>query len=158
MLSQFRRLTIDVDGRFANDDELQFIEDYLKVYNLRVRIYQKMQANEQKIVKQVYEKLRSLDATLLQSNKQDLTAKWKRDTMRVLRYSAVAVLTDDQTTLQEKLLLWFQTIMRAFGAQRSCEMTYLVMQQVMQQHFTPEEYSYIAPVLELNRTALGSAA
>ena len=158
MLSQFRRLTVSVDGRFANDDELQFIDNYLQSYSLRVRIYQKMQASEQKIVQQVYEKLRSLDSNLLKSDKQDLTAKWKRDTMRVLRYSAVTVLTDDQTTLQERLLLWFQTIMRAFGAQRSCEMTYLVMQQVMQQHFTAEEYSYIAPVLELNRTALGSAA
>jgi hypothetical protein len=158
MLSQFKRLTITCDGRFATDQELQFIEEYLKRYRLRLHIYQKLQANERKIVQQLYEKLRSLDATLLKSNKQDLTAKWKRDTLQVMRYSAITVLTDDQTTLQERLLLWFQTIMRAFGAQRSCEMTYLVMQQVIQQHFTAEEYSYIGPVLELNRTAFGAAA
>lgn len=158
MLSNFKKLTISTDGRYATDDELEFLDDYLTSYELRLRIYQKLQASEQQIVQQVQTKLKALDPSLLISGQQDLTAKWKRDTIRVLRYSAVAVLTDDLTTFQERLLLWFQTIMRAFGAQRSCEMTYLVMQDVMQHYFTPQELSYITPVLELNRSALGIAA
>lgn len=158
MLSQFNRLALDSDGRYANDLELRFIEDYLQSYQMRMNIYKKLQDAEQKIVQQVYNKLRAQDPSLLINKQQDMTAKWKRDTIRVLRYSAVTVLTDDTATFQERLLLWFQSIMRAFGAQRSCEMTYIVMQEVTQQHFTPEEYSYIAPVLDLNRTAFGTAA
>ncbi|TVQ20916.1 MAG: phycobilisome protein [Leptolyngbya sp. DLM2.Bin15] len=158
MLSQFNRLALDSDGRYANDLELRFIEDYLQSYQMRINIYKKLQDAEQTIVQQVYNKLKAQDPSLLIHKQQDMTVKWKRDTIRVLRYSAVTVLTDDTATFQERLLLWFQTIMRAFGAQRSCEMTYTVMQEVIQQHFTAEEYSYIAPVLDLNRTALGTAA
>jgi hypothetical protein len=158
MLSQFKRLTLDTDGRYASDLELRFIEDYCKTYRLRLSIYQKLQVSEQKIVQQVQAKLRAIDPSLLIHGQQDLTSKWKRDTIRVLRYSAITVLTDDSATFQERLLLWFQTIMRAFGAQRSCEMTYVVMQEVMQDYFTVDEYSYIAPILDLNRTALGNAA
>jgi hypothetical protein len=158
MLSQIERLIMDVDGRYASNAELQFFETYAQSYELRLRVYRKLQSAEVAIVQEVYQRLRSLDPTLLMQGEKELSAKWKQDTIRVLRYIAVAVLTADTDTFTERFLLWFQTIMRAFNAQRSCEATYAAMQDVIKKYLSPEELSLVFPVLELTRTRLGAVA
>lgn len=157
MLTQFKQLNFQADGRYATDDELQFLQNYGKTYALRLRTYQKIRVAEAQIIQQVMQELRSLDASLLMRGQEDLSAKWKQDTLRVLRYSACALLLDDVERLREELLFWMQTIMRSFGAQRSCDMTYLVMQAVVKQHLTVEEANLFCPILEVNRVALGDA-
>ncbi|MCY7275857.1 MAG: phycobilisome protein, partial [Phormidesmis sp. CAN_BIN44] len=120
MLSQIQRLTLETEGRYATDEELGFLADYTSSFSLRVQTYQKIQECEATIVQQVQTKMRSTDPTLLRNGNEDITVKWKRDTLRVLRYAAAAMLIDDPETFRERFLFWFQTIMRAFGAQRSC--------------------------------------
>jgi hypothetical protein len=155
MLSQLTRLSLEVDGRYATDEELLFLNDYMKSYSLRLQTYQKLQASEAAIVQQVLTKLRSLDQSLLKSGGEDISSKWKRDTIRVLRYSAIAMLLNDSDTLQERLLFWMQTVMRAFGAQKSCDVTYQLMQVAVRQELTPLQASLFCPILELNRRLLG---
>lgn len=158
MLSQANKLSLQVDGRYATDEELQFFNQYTQSYGLRLQTYQKLQASEASIVNQVYTKMKAIDPMLFHSGNEDISQKWKRDTMRVLRYSAAAMLLNDPETMQERFLLWFQTIMRAFSAQRSCEVTYQVMQEVVKQHLTATQAALFCPILELNRRALGAIA
>jgi Phycobilisome protein len=155
MLSQLQRLGVEAEGRYATDSELQFISDYAQSFSLRVQTYQKLQASESAIIQQVQAKMQALDPTLFRSGNEDVSGKWKRDTIRVLRYSAVALLLDDPDTLRDRLLFWMQTIMRAFGAQRSCNVTYEVMQDVVKQHLLPNQANLFCPILELNRRSLG---
>lgn len=156
MLSQIQRLSQTTEGRYATDEELRFLAEYARSFELRVQTYQKLQASEAAIVQQVLAKMRAIDPTLLRNGSEDVTAKWKRDTLRVLRYSAVAMLLDDSETLRERFLFWFQTIMRAFNAQKSCGVTYTVMQDVVKQVLTPNEANLILPILEVNRRMLGT--
>lgn len=155
MLSQLHKLSRDVDGRYATDDELQFVGEYLKRYRLRLETYQRLQAVESIVVQQVYAKMRSIDPTLFMHGKEDISQKWRLDTIRVLRYSAIAMLLNDPDTLRERLLLWMQSIMKAFGAQRGCRITYEVMQDVIKQHLTPSQAGIFCPILEMNRQVLG---
>ncbi len=155
MLSQLQRLGTQTDGRYATDAELEFLNDYVKSFKLRMATYAKIQAIEAQVVQQVYSKMRSIDTSLFLSGKEDVSQKWKRDTLRIIRYSAIALLLNDPDTLRERLLFWMQTIMRAFGAQRSCDVTYQVMQEVVRQHLTTEEANLFCPILELNRVSLG---
>lgn len=155
MLSQLEKLSLDTDGRYANDDELQFFADYIQLFGLRMQTYQTLQLVEAAIVKQAEEKIRLLDPSFFQSGHEDISAKWRRDTVRVLRYSAVAMLMNDPETLRRRFLLWFQTIMKAFGAQKSCNVTYEVVQDVVKQHLTPVQASLFCPILEINRQTLG---
>jgi Phycobilisome protein len=152
MLSQLQRFSFEIDGRYATDVELQFLTDYIQSFTLRVQTYQKLQAIESVVVQQVYMKMKAIDAKLFDSGNEDISAKWKRDTLRTLRYSATAMLVNDPEILRERFLLWFQTIMRA---QHSCDVTYKVMQEVIQQHLTPMQASLFCPILELNRRTLG---
>lgn len=157
MLSQLEKLSLNTDGRYASDEELQFVSDYIQLFGLRLQTYQTLQLVEAAIVQQVETKMRLLDPNLFRSGNEDVSAKWKRDTLRVLRYSAVAMLMNDPETLRRRFLLWFQTIMKAFGAQKSCNATYEVMQEVVKQHLTPVQASLFCPILEINRQVLGQA-
>ncbi|NDJ19872.1 phycobilisome protein [Myxacorys almedinensis] len=156
MLNQIQRLSQATEGRYATDEELSFLADYGRSFDLRVQTYQKLQASEALIVQQVQAKMKAMDATLFQSGQEDITNKWKRDTLRTFRYAAAAMLADDPETLRERFLFWFQTIMRAFGAQRSCGVTYTVMQEVVKQHLIPPQANLILPILEVNRRMLGT--
>lgn len=158
MLSQLERLTREIDGRYASDAELTFAIDYVRSFNLRVQTYQKLQELETTLVQQTYAKMRAIEPNVFSQGGTDLSAKWKRDTLRVMRYVAVAVLMDDTETFRERLLLWFQTIMRAFGAQHSCNLTYQVLQEVVQQSLTAPQASLVCPLLELSRRTLGTIA
>ncbi|PSN20610.1 phycobilisome protein [filamentous cyanobacterium CCP5] len=158
MLNKLDTLTLSTDGRYATDVELQFFYTYLPTLYLRIRIYQKIQAAEKEIIQQVLKTLTATAPTLLWQNDVDLTAKWQRDTVRVLRYAALAVLTDDLELFQERLLLWFSTIMEAFGVRRNCKATYSIMQAVIKRHLTPQEAALFLPVWQLCYEALGASS
>jgi Phycobilisome protein len=156
MLSHLYKLTHETDGRYATDDELAFIDQYARSFSLRVQTYQRLQATESAILQQVQAKMQALDPGLFRAGNSDVTLKWKRDTIRVLRYSAIAMLLDDPDTLRERFLFWFRTVMKAFGAERSCNMTYTVMQEVVKQNLTPTQANLFCPILEINRQILGA--
>jgi hypothetical protein len=85
-----------------------------------------------------------------------MQGKWKQDTLRVLRHSAMTVLLDDPELLRQQFLYWFQTIMQAFGAQEACNITYLVMQDVVKDLLPKNVADLLCPILEINRDLLGS--
>lgn len=156
MLSQLKHLSFEADGRYATDQELQFVNDYAQSFNLRLQTYQKLQTIESALVQQVYDKLKSHKALPLYFAGDDVSHKWKQDTIRVLRYSAIAMLMNDPETLQERFLLWFQTIMRSFGVQQNCDITYGIMQEIVKEHLTPTQANLFCPILEINRRYLGN--
>lgn len=156
MLSQLQALSYKTDGRYATDEELKMMIDFVRSFQLRVQTYQQLQAAEPQIVQQVYARMKSQEPKLFLNGSADVSAKWKRDTIRVLRYSAIAMLLDDPNSLRERLLFWMRTVMKAFGAEQSCNVTYAVMQEVVKQHLSPAQASLFCPILELNRQVLGA--
>lgn len=156
MLSQLQKLSCETDGRYATDEELEFVSEFGRSFYLRVETYQRLQTMEAIIVQQVLTKMQLLESSLFQGNNADLIAKWRRDTIRVLRYSAIAMLLNDPDSLRDRLLFWFRTIMKAFGAERSCSVTYAVMQDVVRCHLLPTQASLFCPILEMNRQILGA--
>ncbi|MEO1070130.1 MAG: phycobilisome protein [Cyanobacteria bacterium J06638_6] len=157
MLTHVQSLLQASDGRYASDPELIFFQAYLASVGTRIRAYQKIQQAEQQIIAQVMTQLKTQRPNTFQVGGEDLTAKWQRDTVRVLRYSAIALLLDDAERFKETLLTWFQSIMRAFKTEENCHLTYTAMQAVIPDHLNPEELKLYVPILELCRVALGSA-
>jgi hypothetical protein len=158
MLSQLERLSREIDGRYASDAELSFAIDYVRSFNLRLQTYQKLQEMESTLIQQTYAKVRAIDPTLFTVAGADMTAKWKRDTVSNLRYIAVAVLMDDTDTYRERMLLWVETVLRSFGVQRNCNVTYQVLQDVVKQYLTAPQANLVCPLLEMSRRSLGAIA
>ncbi|CAN1210751.1 Phycobilisome protein [Tumidithrix helvetica PCC 7403] len=158
MLSKLQRLSVEAEGRYASDAELQFLDSYLQSFSSRVDAYAKIQVSERQIVDKVQIEMRLQDPTIFVKGNEDLSNKWKQDTIRVLRYTAIALLLDDPDLLQEQFLFWFQTIMQAFGAQQACNLTYKVMQDVVKQTLPLSVANLLCPILELNRSLLSATA
>jgi Phycobilisome protein len=156
MISQLNNLAIEVDGRYASDSELEFLGDYVQSFNLRLQTYQHIQELEKTLVQDALVKMRSLDPSVLTKDGADASAKCKQDVVAVLRYTSLAVLLNDPDGLQEQLLFWLQTIMRALRKEQVCNLTQTVLQEVMKQHLTPPQASLVVPMLELNRRMLSA--
>jgi hypothetical protein len=157
MLSKLKQLGTDADGRYASDDELEFMDTYINSFDVRVNAYRQIKAAEKEIVEAVLTKLQKSHPRLLAARGEDMQNKWKQDTFRVLRHSAMTVLLDDPELLRQQFLYWFQTIMQAFGAEEACNATYLIMQDVVRQLLPKDIAELLCPILEMNRELLGSA-
>ena len=157
MIQQIEELCAQADGRYATDAELMFFQNYLKTARLRFLLYQKLQKLEPQIIQKVLTELQTKEPNLLMSKGRDMTAKWQRDTVRLLRYAATAVLSDDAEFFEESLLMWFQTIMKSFQAERSCEATYQAMQRVLREMLRPDEAALFCPLIEMSQVTLGKA-
>jgi hypothetical protein len=156
MLNQLERLSREVDGRYASDAELTFAIDYVRSFNLRVQTYQKLQELESTLVQQTYLRMRSIDPTIFAgSDREMINRKCLSDMVAELRITALAVLLDDPEFLQERLLLWLQTVMRALGKTHTCDVLYTVLQDVVKQHLSPPQANLVCSILELNRRVLG---
>jgi len=156
MLSKLKQLGTKADGRYASDVELQFMDSYITSFDSRIEAYRCIKAAETEIVGAVLAKLQTSYPKLLLPKGEDMQGKWKQDTLRVLRYSAMTVLLDDPELLRQQFLYWFQSIMQAFGAQEACNITYLVMQDVVKDRLPKNIADLLCPILEINRDLLGS--
>ncbi len=157
MLTQFSKLTLDTDGRYATDSELKFIEDYLESANMRIQTYEKIKAHEEAILQEV-------DAKMHQLNENNCLYKMdehgkeicRRDRKNAVRYSSAAMLINDLDRLRDGLLIWVQTIVRAVGYPRFVRNHYPIIQEVIQQYLTPDEAKFILPALQVDCTILGA--
>lgn len=156
MLSKLKQLGTDADGRYASDVELQFMDTYITSFDSRVEAYRCIKAAETAIVEAVLAKIQTSYPNLLLPKGQDMQGKWKQDTLRVLRHSAMTVLLDDPELLRQQFLYWFQTIMQAFGAQEACSITYLVMQDVVKDLLPKNIADLLCPILKINGDLLGT--
>lgn len=157
MLTQLARLSLEVDGRYATDQELQFLEEYLDSVDLRIRTYEKIRDHEAEILPEVEAQMQALN----QNNQLFVMGDYeieicRRDRKNAVRYSSAAMLMDDLDRLREGILIWVQTIVRAIGWKRYVQNHYPVIQEVIKQYLTPEEAELIMLALQLDHAILGS--
>ena len=61
------------------------------------------------------------------------------------------MLLNDTNTLRDRMMFWFQTIMRAFGVQRTCYLTYSTLKTLAPQILGAEDGALLAEILEGHR-------
>ena len=151
MLSRTQELLRTTEGRYATDAELQFLEDYAKSFPKRLKAYQVLRKQERSLIQAAYKQLRSRHPELFPAGDKEALKKWQRDTLWVIRFSALAMLMDDVDALRDRLMLWFQTIMRAFGVHKTCYLTYSTLKTLAPQLMGAEDGALLAEVLEFHR-------
>ena len=156
MLKQTKNLIIEADGRYATDQELQFIKDYLDSVEIRISTYEKVRDESEKILDLTKRKMDVKDPNLFIRGDKNLSSIWRRDVAIVLRCSVAAMLINDLDWLRDSLLLWHRTIVNANKTSHISEATYQVMLEVMKKYLTKEELELVLPVLQLNQSILSS--
>ncbi|MBF2055881.1 MAG: hypothetical protein IGQ45_01390 [Cyanobacterium sp. T60_A2020_053] len=149
MLKQFAELTLEADGRYAQDYELTFLEDYFKTQELRQSAYIKIRDSAKQIIKAVKDEKIKRNPEF-----ENYYATCLRDLVDLLRYSAAALLFDDMERFRTNMLLWFQTISQAFKFEGDNQDTYDALLKVIPQFLTPEEAKLAIPIFELNCAVL----
>ncbi|MBE9222235.1 hypothetical protein IQ215_05945 [Cyanobacterium stanieri LEGE 03274] len=149
MLKQFADLTLEADGRYAEDYELKFLDNYFATKDLRMSAYVKIRDAADEIIEavRVGKQQRNPEFT-------DFYVTCKRDLIDLLRYSAAALLFDDMERLRTNMLLWFQTISKAYKFEDDNVDTYDVLLKAIRQFLTPEEAKLAIPIFELNCAVL----
>lgn len=155
MLTQLSRLSVKIDGRYAQASELQFLKKYIESVPLRISAYEKIREVETEIISKVVAKIEATEPQLLRSDSLDYTEICRRDMTQVLRYAAAALLFNERDRLQDGLLLWDKTIVKAIQRQQTCNKVYGLMQEVIKDYLTPEEVALFSALLVLSQITLG---
>jgi hypothetical protein len=154
MLQQLADLSLTAEGRYATTQELQFVRNYVASVDLRLSAYQKIRDGEEEIINQLEAKMLKIQADIFQLSSGDVSSFYQRDTKSILRKAISAMLSDDLDRLQEHVLLWHRTIIKAVGVKHVAEMTYKTMPEVIKQFLTPQEFALVEPILQLNQAVL----
>ena len=154
MLKQLTRLSIEADGRYATNQELKFLKNYLESVDQRITTYEKIRDNEEKILHRLEAEKRMLKENLFAMGSRDITQICRRDMTAMLRCSAAAMLVDDLDCLREGLLLWYRTIVQAFSYQNYAKINYKIIQEVLKMYLELGEAELIMPALQLNHSLL----
>ena len=154
MFKQLTRLSIDADGRYATDDELKFLDDYLDTVETRISAYETIRENEEQIIYRLEAAKRGIKQDVFHMGDRDVSEICRRDMTNIFRCSATAILFNDLDRLREGLLIWYQTIVRAFKYDKYTNITYAVIQDTIKEFLKPEEVELMLPALKLNHTIL----
>jgi Phycobilisome protein len=148
MLSQMQRLTATAEGRYATDEELRFLPEYRRSYELRMQTYQQIQKSETTILKQVFAQVTQQAPDLFPIDQPDRLKHCQQDVLQTLRYCATAVLVNDMDVFRERYLLWLQTSMRALDKQRENALIYSVMQETVGQVLAAPQAQLLLPLIQ----------
>jgi hypothetical protein len=154
MFKQLSRLSLEAEGRYADAEELKFVENYLTSVDVRLSAYQKIRDKEITILEQIASQMREIAPNLFSVSDCDLSSFCMRDIKLILRCSAIAMLLDDLDSLREGLLLWHKTIVNSGNRQDHAKFAHQAVFEVMRQTLSTEEFKFLMPVLSLNQTIL----
>ncbi|MGL5035336.1 MAG: allophycocyanin [Microcystaceae cyanobacterium] len=156
MFKQLTRLTIDTDGRYATDGELQFLQDYLASAEERITMYEKVREHEEQIIHRWEAAKRAEKEDSFHMGERDVTEICRRDMTNVFRCSATSVLFNDLDRLREGLLIWYQTIVRAYNYTQYAKVSYLIIQETIKEFLNEAETALLMPALKLDHTILSN--
>jgi hypothetical protein len=154
MLTQLNRLCLEIDGRYARSDELDFVKSYLQSTDLRLNVYQKLCTHAPEIIAKTEEKMKVMDKRIFFNSEHDFTEVWEKDIEMLLRYAAAAVLFNDPDHLREGLLLWHNTIAKSYKFDHTCDVTFNTMPEIVKEYLTEEEVKLFLPIVQMNKIFL----
>ena len=156
MLKKLSRLSVKVEGRYATENELQFINDYLSSVDSRISFYEKIREVEKEIVDVTIAKMRVENKKIFSKDSMSIDEICIRDMKIILKALTTAILIDDLERLKDGLLLWHLTIMRAMNVQNISNIVYQTMLEVVKEHLNSEEEKFVIPALQANQTILAA--
>lgn len=156
MLKSLARLNLELDDRYATDQELQFLENYLNSAETRISAYEKISNGEEAIIHRWEAEKRAMKEDLFHMAGQDITEICQRDMTNILRCSAAAMLVGDLDKLRDGLLIWYQTIVKSFGYTEYAKRNYNIIQEIIKLYLSEEESAVMLPALQLDHTIVSS--
>lgn len=110
---QLASLWREAESRHLTDEELQLYVEVWPEAAERAQAAREVRAAEAQVVKTVVQTV--FDLYPYEQHHELATAKCTRDVRYVSAYATMAMLMDDGTWLDDKLLIWLKTILQSFS-------------------------------------------
>ena len=149
MNSEMRAILLESEGRYLNDDERQKLTDYIAGFQQRLEHVKLIEEAEDGAVRFCIENTRKRYPNFDKYHDK-AWAKAYRDVQLTTRYAAQAMLLDQKSLLEEKLLYWLRTILAGLNFTPEFDRdTYTFLTEGFRQGLPPETFSEFEPYLEL---------
>jgi hypothetical protein len=150
MNNRISEILVGSDSRYLTPDERQEVLDYTNGFPERFRIVGLIESNEEAAVRFCIDNTRKRYPNFDKYH-GSAWAKAFRDVQLTTRFMAQAMLLDEMSLLEEKLLFWLRTILAGLNFTPEFNRdTYTYLKQGFRQSLPPDAYAAFEPYL--NRT------
>jgi hypothetical protein len=154
MHQQLESLFDEAENRYLKPEELGVLSQYVDSLPQRLETYRQLRDQELALMQQVADQLQ---AAMPQESIETLERSIK-NALLVLRYCAMAMLLNDTSFVQNRLLNWLSRTVQTYNTQAVDMALYRLLNQRLTQVFNPQQLSLLKPSLALAQSTLLSAA
>jgi hypothetical protein len=144
---------IQIDGRYASDQELTELEQLSQLTADRFQLYSKLAQAEERILNELFQRVAAIQPQVLIVDGRDVSAHCRSDVQNTLHYAIQSLLLGE-TWLQEEFLLWFQGIIRSLKLQPVCQIVYSTLESLLRSALPFKESQLICPIISRIRESL----
>ena len=149
-------LITNSDGRYLTEQERHTILDYTNSLPARFQASADVEANEEEIARATIEKMKRQYPNFGRLH-GSAWEKGFRDMQLILRYTAQAMVCNDETMQADKLLVWFGTILGSFGITPQFNRdTYSTLKEECRSRLSSDTFRLMEPFLQKNIDVLSS--
>lgn len=138
----------DSDNRYLNAEERGLLASYAESVPERLRTAELVEKVEQEVCKTMVDEMRR-KYPRFETHHENAWGKAFRDVQLTIRNGVHAMLLDDVKMLEDKLLVWFRTILASFDFtpqfNRDC---YTIVRDAFRRRLPAESYSLMEPYLQ----------
>ena len=150
MNNRISEILVGSDSRYLTEDERKEVLDYVKGFDDRFRVMALIEANEDAAVRFCIENTRKRYPNFDKYH-GSAWAKAFRDVQLTTRYMAQAMMLDEMSILEDKLLFWLRTILAGLNFTPEFNRdTYTYLKQGFRQSLPPDAFTVFEPFM--NRT------
>src|SRR6478672_454670 len=145
MHQQLESLFDEAENRYLKPEELGVLSQYVDSLPQRLETYRQLRDQELALMQQVADQLQ---AVMPQESIETLERSIK-NALLVLRYCAMAMLLNDTSFVQNRLLNWLSRTVQTYNTQAVDMALYRLLNQRLTQVFNPQQLSLLKPSLAL---------
>jgi Phycobilisome protein len=150
MNNRISEILVGSDSRYLTEEERKEVLDYVKGFDERFRVMALIEANEDAAVRFCIENTRKRYPNFDKYH-GSAWAKAFRDVQLTTRYMAQAMMLDEMSILEDKLLFWLRTILAGLNFTPEFNRdTYTYLKQGFRQSLPPDAFTVFEPFM--NRT------
>ncbi|MBE9190593.1 phycobilisome protein [Gloeocapsopsis crepidinum LEGE 06123] len=139
------------EAQYLPSQETANFKKYTFLLKLRLAVYEVLRDREIVIFQEIADKI----STDFPQETQASLERVLKDWLLIVRYCAMAMLLNDTTFLQHRLLEWLTDLVQVHQRKTIDQKIYELLQTQLQQLFKSEQMALIAPFLEqVNNTFL----
>lgn len=147
MNRRIKQIVNSSDSRYLHKDEMREILNYTNSLPARFKAATQAEQQETEIIRWVIDELRPRYPNMEKFHLRG----WERgfrDVQLTFRYAVQAMILDDVTVLEDKLLFWFRTMLAGVDlTPQFVRDTYELLTESCEARLSPESFELLAPML-----------